>query len=44
MRKVSKGPVKARRRWAINPKTRVEKSEKIYYRPKEKRHAKKLAA
>ena len=44
MRKVSKRPVKARRRWVIDPKTRVKKSEKIHYRPKEKRHAKKLAA
>ena len=44
MRKGLKKPVRIRKKWAISPKTKVEESEKIYYRPKEKRHAKKLAA
>lgn len=29
--------IKARRRWSINPKTRVKKSDKIYKRSRSKR-------
>ena len=37
----SKKPVKARKRWVINPKTRIKKSDKIYFRPKEKKRIRK---
>jgi hypothetical protein len=33
--------VKARRSWAINPKTRVKESDRVYRRPLEKRRTKK---
>lgn len=36
MKKASKRPVKVRRKWVINPKTRVVKSKKVYVRRKER--------
>lgn len=36
MKKVKKKPVKARRAWRINPKTRIKESIKIYKRKKER--------
>ena len=38
--KGSKRPIKVRKRWAINHKTKVKRSEKVYYRPREKRNRK----
>jgi len=35
-------PLKLRRSWAINPRTRVKKSEKVYSRPKAKLEAKRI--
>lgn len=41
--KKKKGPIiKIRKRWLINPKTRVEKSNKIYRRTKKKSELRKL--
>ena len=37
MRKGLKKRISARRRWIINPKTKIEESDSIYYRPREKR-------
>lgn len=37
MRKLRKKPIKIRRRWAINPATRVKKSKKVYSRKRKKR-------
>lgn len=37
MKKVRKRPVRVRRRWVMNPKTRVKKSSNIYHRPKAKK-------
>jgi hypothetical protein len=37
-----KKPVKARRRWRINPRTRVEESAKAYRRPKAKKGLREL--
>ena len=36
MKKGGKLPIKVRKRWVINPKTRIKRSEKVYSRPKEK--------
>ncbi len=36
MKKAAKRPVKVRRKWVINPGTRVVKSKKVYKRTKEK--------
>jgi len=36
-RKKNKKRIKIRRRWVINPKTRVKKSKKIYSRKKKRR-------
>lgn len=35
-----KKPIRVRKRWVINPKTKVKESVKVYYRPREKRKAK----
>lgn len=37
MKKGVKKRIAARRRWPVNPKTKVEESDRIYYRPREKR-------
>jgi len=37
-----KKPVKVRRRWAINPKTRVEKDGTVYDRRKIKKETKRI--
>ena len=37
MREVRKGPVKIRKRWAINPKTRIKEKKSLYKRVKEKK-------
>jgi hypothetical protein len=42
VRKVSKRPVKARRKWPRNPKTQVVESGAIYSRPREKEDLKRI--
>jgi hypothetical protein len=37
MKRVVKRPIKARRRWVINPKTRVKDEARAYNRSKEKK-------
>jgi len=37
MKKGLNKPIKIRKRWAINPKTKVKKSRKLYLRFREKR-------
>lgn len=32
-----KKSIKVRKRWVINPKTKIKESDKAYYRPREKR-------
>lgn len=44
MKKEVKRPVKIRKRWAINPKTKIKKSAKVYIRFKEKRKAREYEA
>ena len=39
MKKGRKKPIRVRKKWAINPKTKIEVSDKIYFRPREKRKA-----
>jgi hypothetical protein len=41
--KARKRPIKARRRWAINPRTRVKESAKVYKRAKEKKRIKEIS-
>ena len=36
----SKKPIKVRKKWVINPKTKVKESDKIYIRPREKKKIK----
>ncbi len=40
MKKDFKRPVKVRKRWPRNPKTKIEESAKAYARQREKREAK----
>ena len=37
MKRVKKRPIKVRRRWVINPKTRVQEKTSLYDRQKEKK-------
>ena len=37
MKRRKSKPIKARKAWVINPKTRIKLSEKLYERPKAKR-------
>ena len=40
--KKTKSKVKVRKRWKINPKTKIKQSAKHYCRPKEKKKVKKV--
>jgi hypothetical protein len=44
MRKALKRPVKARRKWTRNPKTRVQESDSVYKRQREKKLIKDIYA
>jgi len=42
MKKGLKKPVKVRRKWTLNPRTRVKESDRLYSRPKAKKAIEKI--